>query len=70
MTWRSWRRYSLLLLYFVISSGMAMLFFVIPRYAMFVLPLMLPFAAVSLLRLGGWLQRRIHDVRSPPVAAQ
>lgn len=56
LTRHLWRRYVLLLIYFVISSAVAMLFFVIPRYTMFVIPMMLPFVAVALFDLTRRLQ--------------
>ncbi len=42
---RDVRKYYLFYLYFILSTLIAMLFFVIPRYRLFILPLIFPFAA-------------------------
>jgi 4-amino-4-deoxy-L-arabinose transferase-like glycosyltransferase len=41
---RQWRRYSLFYLYFGFTTCIVMVFFVIPRYSLLILPLVIPFA--------------------------
>lgn len=41
---KDFNRYSLFYVYFIMSSCIVMIFFVIPRYRLFILPLILPFA--------------------------
>ncbi|MBN2619762.1 glycosyltransferase family 39 protein [candidate division WOR-3 bacterium] len=53
---RTAKRYSLFYIYFIVSTLIVMTFFVIPRYRLFILPLIFPFAVVGCIAV--W--RRVH----------
>jgi 4-amino-4-deoxy-L-arabinose transferase-like glycosyltransferase len=57
ITFRNWKKYLLLYLYFGLSTLTVMVFFVIPRYRLFILPLVLLFAAHGIVQCIKWFKR-------------
>jgi 4-amino-4-deoxy-L-arabinose transferase-like glycosyltransferase len=60
VTRRQPSKYSLFYIYFVLATTMAMTFFVIPRYRLFILPLVIPFAVHGAFAVLGPLAARLR----------
>jgi hypothetical protein len=70
LQWRKfWTKYYLFAAYILFSMTLALIFHVLPRYRMFVEPLMVPFAAQGLLYLYAWLSGALSPVAHLPEAA-
>jgi 4-amino-4-deoxy-L-arabinose transferase-like glycosyltransferase len=57
ISFRNWKQYLLLYFYFLFSTLTIMVFFVIPRYRLFILPLVLLFAAHGIVQCVDWFER-------------
>lgn len=58
ITAKKFREYSLFYLYFILSTGILMIFFVIPRYRLFILPLVIPFSVKGAFFIRDFLSKK------------